>query len=61
LFFDLRNDPHQFENRAADPALAPRIRDYAQRLLSHRLRHAERTLTHFRATPHGLEERTPAR
>jgi arylsulfatase A-like enzyme len=57
LFFDLRNDPHQFENRAGDPGVASRVRDYAQRLLSHRLKHAERTLTHFRATPRGLEER----
>ena len=31
--------------------------DYAQRALSHRMMHAERTLTHFRATPHGLENR----
>jgi arylsulfatase A-like enzyme len=61
LFFDLHQDPHQFHDRAADPGLAPRIKDYAQRLLTHRLRHADRTLTHFRATPHGLEERRPAR
>ena len=59
LFFDLREDPHQFTNRADDPACAMRVKDYAQRLLTHRLRHAERTLTHFRATPHGLEERKP--
>ena len=25
------------------------------------MRHAERTLTHFRATPQGLEERKPTR
>jgi arylsulfatase A-like enzyme len=61
LFFDLREDPHQFVDRAADPACAARVKDYAQRLLTHRMRHAERTLTHFRATPHGLEERRPAR
>jgi hypothetical protein len=30
----------------------------AERALSHRLRHAERTLTHFRATPEGLEARS---
>jgi arylsulfatase A-like enzyme len=57
LFFDTRDDPHQFSNLAADPAHAARVRDYAQRLLSHRMRHADRTLTHFRATPRGLEER----
>jgi len=57
LFFDLEKDPDQFVNLAEDPAYAAEVRDYAQKALSHRLRHAERTLTHFRATPHGLEER----
>ena len=61
LLFDLRRDPHQFRNLAADPAHAATVRDYAQRALSWRLRHADRTLTHYRATPAGLEmrERTP--
>jgi arylsulfatase A-like enzyme len=57
LFFDLKTDPHQFHNRAADPAYTERVRDYAQRALSWRLRHADRTLTHYRATPAGLEKR----
>jgi hypothetical protein len=57
LFFDLETDPHQFHNRAADPAYTERVRDYAQRALSWRLRHADRTLTHYRATPAGLEKR----
>ena len=60
LFFDLRDDPHEFVNRAEDPAYAGLVRDYAQKMLSWRLRYAERTLTHFRGTPHGLEERSPA-
>jgi arylsulfatase A-like enzyme len=60
LFFDLREDPGQFVNRAGDPAHAARVRDYAQKMLSWRLEHAERTLTHFRATPRGLEERRAA-
>ncbi len=60
LFFDAEDDPHQFRNLAADAACASRVKDYAQRLLSHRMRHAERTLTHFRATPQGLDERHPA-
>lgn len=54
LFFDLRDDPHQFVNRAADPAYAPLVRDYAQKMLDWRLRFAERTLTGFRASPEGL-------
>ena len=57
LFFDLRNDPHQFHNLAASPAHAEAVRDYAQMALSHRMRHAERTLTHFRASPQGLDNR----
>ncbi|MBI0535055.1 DUF4976 domain-containing protein [Roseomonas sp. KE2513] len=57
LLFDLEKDPHCFTDLAGDPAQAAVVRDYAQRALSHRMSHAERTLTHFRATPQGLEER----
>jgi arylsulfatase A-like enzyme len=57
LFFDLTTDPNQFRNLAADPAYAERVLDYAQRALSWRLRHADRTLTHYRTTPGGLERR----
>lgn len=57
LFFDLDDDPGQLVNRAGDPAYAGLVRDYAQRMLSWRLRYADRTLTHYRATPKGLEER----
>lgn len=60
LFFDLRADPDQFVNRAQDPAYATRVRDYAQKALSWRMSHAERTLTHYRATPGGLENRVTA-
>jgi hypothetical protein len=34
------------------------VKEYAQKALSKRMRHAEKTLTHYRATPQGLEERT---
>jgi arylsulfatase A-like enzyme len=57
LLFDLDEDPGQFVNRAGDPAYAGIVRDYAQKMLSWRLTHADRTLTHFRATPAGLERR----
>jgi arylsulfatase A-like enzyme len=60
LFFDLAADPNCFENLAEDPAHAALVKTYAQKALSHRMRHAERTLTHFRATPQGLEERAVA-
>jgi arylsulfatase A-like enzyme len=58
LFFDLAADPHQLHDRAADPAYATLVRDYAQRALSWRLLHADRTLTDYRTTPGGLERRT---
>lgn len=57
LFFDLEDDPGQFRNRADDPALAPVMLDYARRMLSWRLHHAERTLTGYSATPNGLISR----
>jgi hypothetical protein len=57
LFFDLRDDPGQFVNRAQDAAYAGHVRDYAQKMLDWRLAHADRTLTGFRATPRGLESR----
>ncbi len=57
LFFDLRNDPGQFDNLADDPAYAARVRDYAQKMLSWRLAHADKMLTGYRATPDGLESR----
>jgi arylsulfatase A-like enzyme len=57
LFFDLEEDPGQFRNRANDPGLAPVMLDYARRMLSWRLHHAERTLTGYSATPRGLISR----
>ncbi|TAJ38399.1 MAG: sulfatase [Reyranella sp.] len=57
LFFDLRDDPGQFVNRAGDPAYAARMGEYAARMLNWRLGSAERTLTGYRATPKGLEVR----
>jgi arylsulfatase A-like enzyme len=58
LLFDLENDPDQFRNLAGQPAYAAIEADCAQRALSWRMRHADRTLTHYRATPTGLERRT---
>ena len=44
LFYDLERDPDELVNRAADPEYAATVLDYAQRLLSFRMRNAERTL-----------------
>ena len=57
LLFALDADPHQFTNLAADPAYASTVREYAQRMLSWRMVHADRTLTHYRASPNGLQSR----
>jgi arylsulfatase A-like enzyme len=61
LFFDLESDPDELRNLAADPAYAPQVLACAQKLLSHRLLHAERTLTGMQLTSQGLIERTRAR
>jgi hypothetical protein len=57
LFFDLKDDPGQFVNRANDPAYAARQGEYAAKMLNWRLGFADRTLTGYRATPNGLEVR----
>ena len=58
LLFDLRADPHQMRNLAEQATHADIVREYAQRMLSWRMRHADRTLTHYRSSPNGLECRT---
>jgi arylsulfatase A-like enzyme len=57
LLFNLRNDPDQLRNLALDPKHQSIVAEYAQRALSWRLRHADKTLTHYRAGPNGLESR----
>jgi hypothetical protein len=62
IFFDLDNDPAQIHNVANDPAYAPRVLDYAQRMLAWRMQHNERTLTGMKLTMHaGLVERNAPR
>ena len=46
LFFDLEADPGETRNLADDPAYAPLVLAYAQKLLSWRMNHDEQTLTH---------------
>ena len=45
IFFDLDTDPAQVVNRAADPAYAPTVLDYAQRMLAWRM-HPRRAHAH---------------
>ena len=59
LLFDLAADTGQFRNLADDPGHAEIVAEYAQKALSWRMNHAERTLTHFRSSPRGLEVRDP--
>ena len=54
LFFDLEADPQEFRNLAAEPAYRELVLEHAQKMLSWRMAHAERTLTHMLLTPEGL-------
>ncbi len=45
LFFDLRQDPGEFENMARHPEYQSLVLEYAQKLLSLKMNHAERGLT----------------
>ena len=51
LLFDLEQDPAELADLAGDPAAAAVLLAQAQALLSWRMRHADKTLTHMRITP----------
>ena len=53
LFFDLGEDPMEFNNVAEVPAYRERMLEYAQKLLSWRMNHEDRALTHVRLTADG--------
>jgi hypothetical protein len=57
VLYDLRQDPHETHNVAANPAYAMLLAEAARRMLAWRMRHADRTLTHLCATPAGLADR----
>jgi len=61
LFFDLENDPHEFHDLASDPAHRGLVLEYAQKMLSWRMNHDERTLANTRLGPRGMVERRPPR
>jgi arylsulfatase A-like enzyme len=60
LFFDLERDPGERCDVAGEPAYLPRVLEYAQRMLSWRLAHAEQALTHLHLGPGGVFERRGA-
>jgi len=53
LFFDLEADPHELCDLAGDPAHRENLLASAQTLLSHRMVHADRTLTGIHLGPDG--------
>ena len=57
LFFDLEADPEQLYNRAEDPSYLETVLEYAQAMLSWRMRNADKRLTGFSASEDGLIER----
>lgn len=57
LLFDLENDPHEMENLADRPEMSVTVLRYAQKMLSWRLRHADRTLTNMALTRDGVFSR----
>ena len=57
LLFDMVADPHETTNLAGRAELAAVELSYAQRMLSWRLEHADRTLSNMELTPDGLVSR----
>ena len=57
LFFDLEKDPGEHVNRVGNPDYLSTVLNYAQRLLSWRMNHDERTLTHVALTEQGVISR----
>jgi arylsulfatase A-like enzyme len=62
LFFDLAKDPGQFRNLSADPQYMPLVLEYAQKMLTWRMRHAEHALARTFISNDGvIELRRPTR
>lgn len=60
LLYDLESDPGETRDLARDPAHADTLRRCAQDMLSWRMRHDDRTLSHLHLGPGGLFARPPA-
>jgi arylsulfatase A-like enzyme len=50
LLFDLESDPQELHDRASDPGFFARRVECGERLLSWRMQHADKTLSHIRVT-----------
>ncbi len=59
LLFDMRDDPLEMRNLADDPAHAQILQDMIARLLRHRMKHAEHSLSGMKITPDGVFGYTP--
>lgn len=57
LLFDMRADPHETTNLAEEEGMREVVLRYAQRMLSWRLTHADRTLSNMALTRQGLVSR----
>ncbi len=54
LLFDIARDPQEMHNLAEDPAYAGILLEMSRALLSHRMRHADRSLSDMKITPQGV-------
>ncbi len=59
LVFDLQEDPGEMNDLAGDPAHRDTLLRLTQRLLSHRMSHADRNLSEMKATAGGVLNFTP--
>jgi arylsulfatase A-like enzyme len=53
LFFDLAADPGELHDLSRDPSRQGQMLDYARKLLSWRMAHEDRTLSHYHLGPGG--------
>ena len=56
LLFDLKSDPYEMTNLANDPNYRDVLLTYAQRMLSWRMRHVDRTLANLHLSPAGVTD-----
>ncbi len=59
MLFDLVSDPHELNDLAGDASHAPTLLRLTRKLLNHRMKHADRTLTDVRITSKGAVGFTP--